>query len=62
MQSQEWVCSLDTGRATLIVQTADGKIDQQAAQDVLDWFEVISMRLRRLAKPESSDNPKAHCE
>ncbi len=61
-QCQEWRCSLDDGCATLAIYISDGKIDKQTAQDVLDWFEVIAPRLKRLAKPESADVPQAHCE
>ncbi len=63
MADLTWISSLDCGgRAVLTVTVPDGKITKQDAQDVLDWFEVIASRLKRLAKPESADVPQAHCE
>ncbi len=55
----EWISSLDHGRAVLAVEVPDGNITAQDAQDVLDWFDVISRRFKRLAAqpPTSSPSP-----
>lgn len=65
LYDREWICSLDHGRASLVISAPGGVISPQNAQDVLDWLAIIQRPLQRMAEVKSetpTPEPRPACQ